>query len=93
MNNDKCDLCGLVRDRNSKYCRDCWDAMGRRYDVRSIRALSNLEITITQKRRCASCRLLPKCIATGQVFEGCKMMFKSLQSNGVKDRLKAIGAV
>ena len=85
-----CVICGSVRDKNGQYCRDCWRAMGKRYDVPAIRALGRMDITVTQKRRCASCRILPKCVEANSVYDGCNTIFKSLQGREVKAKIRSL---
>ena len=85
-----CVICGSVRDKNGQYCRDCWKAMGRRYDVSAIRALGGMDITLGQKRRCVSCRILPRCIEADSVHDGCDTIFKSLQDREAKEKIRSL---
>ena len=55
----KCTICNSIRDKSGKYCKDCWKSMKKGYNPRAIKDLGMMNITVTQKRRCASCRILP----------------------------------
>lgn len=85
-----CALCNSVRDKNGKYCRDCWRAMGRRYDPHAVSILGMMDITVAQKRRCVSCKILPKCIEAGNIHDGCDTIFKSLLDKEAKEKIKSL---
>ena len=87
---DRCIVCDSMRDKNGKYCRDCWKAMGRRYDPYAIGVLGTMNITVAQKRRCLSCRILPKCVEADNIQDGCNTVFKSLQDKEAKEKIKSL---
>ena len=87
---DRCTVCGSMRDKNGKYCRDCWKAMGRRYDPHAIGTIGTMNITIAQKRRCISCRILPKCIEADNIYDGCNTIFKSLHGKEAREKIKSL---
>lgn len=89
-NEKGCTLCNSVRDKNGKYCRDCWRAIGKRYNPHAISILGMMNITVTQKRKCASCRILPKCIEVDNVRDGCDTVFKSLQDRKAKEMIRSL---
>lgn len=90
-----CVVCGLIRDRNGKYCRDCWMAIGKRitYHSHAVEALGKVDVTIEQKRKCLSCRMLPTCIEVGNVRDGCETVFKSLQNREAKRKIRSLTGV
>ncbi len=87
---DRCTVCGSMRDKNGKYCRDCWKAMGRRYNPHAIGTIGTMDITVAQKRRCISCRILPKCIEFDNIHDGCDTIFKSLQEKKAKEKMRLL---
>ena len=86
-----CVICNSVRDKGGKYCRDCWKVMKKGYNPQAIKALGMMTITVAQKRRCVSCRILPTCIEVGNVHDGCNTIFKSLLDKEAKEKIKSLG--
>lgn len=85
-----CVICNSVRDKGGKYCRDCWKGMKKGYDPQAVKALGMMNITVTQKRRCVSCRILPECIEADNVHDGCNTIFKSLLDREAKEKIKSL---
>ena len=61
-----------ILDTNGKFCRECRKSIWRLADTKSIRILARMNLSTTQKRRCAGCKILKSCLEGFAVREGCK---------------------
>lgn len=88
-----CVVCGLIRDKNGKYCKCCWTAMGkRRYISHVVEALREVDVSVEQKRKCLSCAILPRCIEADNVHDGCDTTFK-LINREAKKKIRSLARV
>ena len=80
-------------DRNGIYCKECKRSLPKGYDIGDVGRLASMPITRTQKRTCASCKILNICVWTEMMLEGCSESITTLNNKDARMRMKVLGVM